>query len=256
MSKASTDSVESIAVGKFHPDPEQPRKHFDEKSLQELADSINAQKLLYPILYREVVENEETKFIIVDGERRWRAYQKLGLKEIPAMKFEGDHEAVALIGNIVREDLTAMEEAIAVNKLKSKVGKKATNVDIGKLLGKAESTISETLSLLKLPDSIQQEVLKNKEWSRTKLGILAKKHKGSEAQKRLFERMKKEILQEKSKRGPKKDKIVTAQKHISNFKSSLDKLVAYPKWSASDKSELKDSLKDLSKAIADMLKGL
>jgi len=268
MAKESKSSINTINVDRLHPDPEQPRTHFDEKSLQELADSIKAQELLYPILYREVNEDEEAKFIIVDGERRWRAYKILERKEIPAIKFEGDHEAVALIGNIVREDLTAMEEALAVNKLKSKLkekdenkdkGKekdkeKITNEKLGKILGKGESTISEILALMKLPDYIQSEVKDKREWSRVKLLKLTKKRKDS-TQKALFERMRKEILQIKSNRD-KKDKIITAKNQIEFLKSKLVKIETEEKWTSDDKKALKQHLNDLKAAIDKMMKGL
>jgi len=251
MTKDSKVSVSTIAIDKLYPDPEQPRTHFNEQSLQELADSIKAQELLYPILYREVVVDEEVKLVIVDGERRWRACKKLGMTEIPAIKFDGDHEAVALIGNIVREDLTAMEEALAVNKLKAK-DKKITNEQLGSMLGKAESTISEILKLMKLPEQIQNEAKNNKEWSRNKLLRLAKKHKDSKPQRVLFERMKNEILQIKGKRTA-KDKIDTVKNSIELIRQKLEKIETEKKWTAGDKKALKQHLEGLNDVITKIL---
>ena len=254
MAKASKDNLEPI--DKFQPDPDQPRKNFNPEAMQALADSIKAQKYIYPILYREVVEDGETRFIIVDGERRWRACKELlGLMDIPAIKFEGDHEAVALLGNIFREDLTAMEEALAVDRLKTNSDNKLTNETLGNMLGKAESTISEILTLVKLPEYIQKEAIDNREWSRTKLLAIAKKRKDTKAQRVLFDRMKKTIRLTTGKREA-KDKIETTKSQIEHLKSKLTKVDKDKDWTLDDKSALRQHLEELNKVIKDMLDSL
>ena len=263
MAKASKDNIEPIE--KFFPDENQPRKYFNPEALQGLADSISERGQLYPILYREVAEDEGTKFIIVDGERRWRACKDLlGLKDIKAIKIDAtDHEVVALIGNIVREELTAMEESLAVNKLKLKMKEEAkkaktkekdkiTNEKLGKILVKAESTISEILKLVNLPEFIQAVAKENKDWSRAKLLKLAKKRDKSR-QEILFENMKKEIELGKRSRVT-KAKIETAKTQIESFTSKLTKIEA--DWNPDEKKALKQHLTELSKAIAGMLKGV
>jgi ParB family chromosome partitioning protein len=261
MLKESNESIPTVRVDSLIPDPNQPRSQITEQSIEMLANSISETgKLLYPILYREVVGIEGVKRIIVDGERRWRAYQKLGLDEIPAMKFEGDYEAVAIIGNITREEFTAMDEALAVNKLKLKLREadkdnkikpkdKVTNVKLGKMLGRAESTISEVLKLIKLPGYIQAVAKENKKWSRAKLLKIAKKRTES-AQKALFDRMSKEIELGKRERIT-KEKIEAAKNQIELFKSKMTKIETA--WTPDDKKALKHLLRDLFNVIAKML---
>ena len=251
MSKTSRLSFGYVPVEKLQRDPEQPRIYFDQQSQRELTDSIKEQGLLYPIIYREVEdENEEQKRIIVDGERRWRACRELGLTEIPAIKLEGDHEAVALIGNIVRDNLTAMEEALAVSRLKT--SSRYTQVELGRMLGKAESTISEILAVVKLPEHIQNVAKENREWSRAKLLELAKKRKNTKAQNSLFERMHREI-QHKPTGRISRDKIEATRSQIEILKSKLTRIQADEQWTEDDKSALRLSLEQLNEAIVYML---
>lgn len=254
MAKASKESISLIPVDELQRDEDQPRTEITDQSVQELADSIKETgKLLYPILYREVSDEDEKAIkIIVDGERRWRAYQKLGWKEIPAIKFDGNYEAVALIGNIVREDLTAMQEALAVEKLRTKSEGKHTLMQLGSMLGKAESTMSEILKVAKLPEFIRNEAINNKEWSRTKLLEIAKKRNGTNAQRVLFERLKKTIKLTKSSRD-RADKVDTAKKDIEFLKSKLSKIETDVKWTSDDKKALKQLLKELNDVITKLL---
>jgi ParB family chromosome partitioning protein len=134
---------------------EQPRKRFEEARLEELAASIREKGVLEPILVRR----DGAKYKIVAGERRWRAAQRAGLREIPAVVREAtDREAfeIALIENLQRADLNAIEEAEAYDVLLTDHG--LTQEEIAKNVGKERSTVANALRLLKLPEEVRDAV--------------------------------------------------------------------------------------------------
>ena len=135
--------------------PEQPRKRFDEKKLEELAASIREHGVVEPILVRR----EGGKYRIVAGERRWRAAQRAGLREVPALVREAtDQQAfeLALVENLQRADLNAIEEAEAYEVLATDHG--LTQEAIAGRVGKERSTVANALRLLKLPDDVRDAV--------------------------------------------------------------------------------------------------
>ncbi len=141
------------------PNRSQPRKYFDETKLQELAESIKEKGILEPLLVRRVAEGYE----LIVGERRWRAAQKAGLKEVPILIKETDaREALelSLIENLQREDLNPIEEAEAFKQLIEEFG--LSQGDLAVRIGKDRTTITNTLRLLKLPPEIKNEILKNR----------------------------------------------------------------------------------------------
>lgn len=145
-----------ITIEQIKPNPEQPRKHFDEAALQELADSIQEVGLLNPILVRPNGSGYE----VVHGERRWRACQLAGLETIRADVRDLDDETAFLIAfteNLQRDDLNAMEEAQALQALKDKFG--YSQAEVGARIGKSQPWISGRLALLKLPDEVQDQVI-------------------------------------------------------------------------------------------------
>jgi ParB family chromosome partitioning protein len=135
--------------------PGQPRKRFEEASLEELAASIRAHGVVEPILVRR----EGARYRIVAGERRWRAAQRAGLKEIPAVVREAtDRQAfeIALVENLQREDLNAIEEAEAYEVLVGDHG--LTQEEVAGRVGKERSTIANALRLLRLPSEVRDAV--------------------------------------------------------------------------------------------------
>ena len=147
--------VRQIPVASIEPHPDQPRRAFDEAALDELAQSIAARGLIQPI----VVRPHGHRFQIVAGERRWRAAQRARLHEIPAIVREfSDAETleVALLENIQREDLNAIEEAEAYRRLIADYGH--GQEALGKLVGKSRSHVANHLRLLDLPESVRAMV--------------------------------------------------------------------------------------------------
>lgn len=149
------DSVVSLDIHQVKPNKDQPRKQFQEDKIEELANSIKTHGVLQPILVRPSGEG----FEIVAGERRWRAALKAGLKEIPSIIREVSDEQnmlVALIENMQREDLNAIEEAQGLDHLLSTYG--LTQEEVSKSVGKSRSYVANALRLLKLPLSVQDKV--------------------------------------------------------------------------------------------------
>jgi ParB family chromosome partitioning protein len=142
--------------------PNQPRQHFDEAELLELADSIRTHGVLQPILVRPIGDLPN-RFEIVAGERRWRAAQKAGLHEIPIVIRELDEVEVLEIGiieNVQRADLNPIEEAYGYSQLMTKFGR--TQQDVAEVVGKSRPHIANMLRLLTLPAAIQDMVREGK----------------------------------------------------------------------------------------------
>ncbi|HEU4697482.1 MAG TPA: ParB/RepB/Spo0J family partition protein [Sphingomicrobium sp.] len=148
--------VREIEVARIRPNPNQPRMHFDEAALSELAESIEERGVLQPILLRPSGDHYE----IVAGERRWRAAQKARLHVIPAIVREIDEASMAelaLIENIQREDLNAIEEAEGYRQLIERHGH--TQDGVAKLVHKSRSHVANLLRLLDLPEFVRQSLL-------------------------------------------------------------------------------------------------
>lgn len=142
----------TLNISEIEPNRSQPRKEFDEKALSELAESISKHGLLQPLLVRPLTLGG---YQIVAGERRYRACQMAGLKDIPVIIRElGDTETMelALIENLQREDLTPLEEAEGYNVLMTEHG--FTQDEVAQSVGKSRPAVSNALRLLKLPNSI------------------------------------------------------------------------------------------------------
>ena len=152
----SRGGVREIELARIRPNPNQPRIQFDEETLDELADSIRERGVLQPILLRPDGEN----FQIIAGERRWRAAQKARLHAIPAIVREIDESTtaeLALIENIQRQDLNALEEAEGYKQLIQRHGH--TQDDVSKIVHKSRSHVTNLLRLLDLPELVKQSLL-------------------------------------------------------------------------------------------------
>ena len=151
-------SQSSILISKIKPNPNQPRKSFEDKSLKQLAQSIEEKGLITPI----TVKQDDNKYVIVAGERRYRAHKLLKKKRILAYVIDAESNKdimyMALIENIQREDLNPIEEAKGYRYLQDNLNSSIT--EIAKTVGKSRPAVSNTLRLLKLPSQIQDSILK------------------------------------------------------------------------------------------------
>ena len=148
-----TRGVASARIEELHPNRDQPRRTFDDAALTELAASIGEHGVLEPILVRK--RSRGDGFEIIAGERRWRASQKAGLKEVPIFVKELSDAAAfeaALVENLQREDLNPIETARAFQRLAEEFGH--TQEEIAQKVGKDRSTVANSMRLLKLPDDV------------------------------------------------------------------------------------------------------
>ncbi|MEJ0073085.1 MAG: ParB/RepB/Spo0J family partition protein [Candidatus Saccharibacteria bacterium] len=148
-----SERVQKLAVAVLSPNPDQPRQHFDETALQELAASIRRYGIVQPL----VASPEGDTYRIVAGERRWRAAQIAGLKTVPVIvrtSKELEQLEIAIVENVQRVDLSPLEQAVSIERLHQQFN--LTYGEIAKRLGKAETTVHNTVRLLQLPDAARE----------------------------------------------------------------------------------------------------
>jgi ParB family transcriptional regulator, chromosome partitioning protein len=152
--------LREVPISHIRPNAFQPRSHFDEESMAALAASIKAVGLLQPVLVRELHDDEEAEtYELIAGERRWRAARRAGLQTIPVLVQVADDVASleqALVENLHRVDLNALEEAAAYQQLIDEFG--LTHEQVATRMGKGRATVTNTLRLLQLPAGAQQAV--------------------------------------------------------------------------------------------------
>jgi ParB family chromosome partitioning protein len=155
-SRRPSDGTRTIAVEEIHPSPGQPRTRFDDARLDELAASIKTQGIIQPLIVRTRGQENGGGYELIAGERRWRAAQRAGLHELPAVvrdvaptqAFE-----MAMVENLQREDLNPLEEAAGYQRLIEEFG--YTQEQLSERVGKDRSTVANALRLLRLPDSVR-----------------------------------------------------------------------------------------------------
>jgi ParB family chromosome partitioning protein len=151
------------------PDPEQPRKYFDEQALAELKASIEKHGVLQPVLVRQGADGS---LLLVSGERRYQASLLAGCQTIPAVFTDGEPAEISIVENLLRENLTAIEEAEAIDRLKTQHNYQLS--DLTAALGKSNSTLSEILSLNKLPDDVKNDCRNDPKAARGILTVIAR----------------------------------------------------------------------------------
>ena len=154
--KTKRSAFEEIEIDRIAPNPKQPRTHFGEQALDELAESIRTLGVIQPITVRKEADG---RYTIISGERRWRASKLAGLTSMPAYIREADEEsmlAMAIVENIQRQDLNAIEVALSLQRLVDECH--LTQDSLGERVGKKRSTVANYLRLLKLPVEVQLAV--------------------------------------------------------------------------------------------------
>ena len=155
----SDSGIKTVKIEDLEPSQYQPRKEFNQEALDALVNSIKEKGVLQPLLVRK----KENKYEIIAGERRWRASKLAGLTEVPVIEKDLDNQEVlevALIENLLRENLTAIEEAEGFNRLINEFSH--THEALSQIVGKSRSYITNTLRLLSLPLSVQNMIKENK----------------------------------------------------------------------------------------------
>jgi len=212
------ERVQNVFTKNIYPNPDQPRKHFDEQALTELAASIKRYGILQPLI---LVPSKDDNYEIVAGERRWRAAQIAGLNQVPAIirqRQELEQLEIALIENVQRVDLSPLEQAISIEKLHQQFN--MSYVEIADRLGKAATTINNIVRLLQLPTKAREAL---------KLGQITEGHarailalKGSAAHQ--TELLKLTIANNWSVRQA--EQFVTSHKHGVKGSSNIKKRIA------------------------------
>ncbi len=244
----------NVDIKMIMPNPEQPRKYFDPSTLKELSKSIKQKGVLQPVIIRK---SDDDKIYLVAGERRFKAAQIAGLDKIPAVITKGNPLEIAMIENLQRENLKPIEEAEALQKMIENY--EYTHEKLAFAIGKARSTITEILSLNKLPERIKDECRRADIHPRRLLIEIAKQ-KDSEEMLLLFKqiktnKLKSEQVREKTRKKQEKayrtpaaialDKTIS----LSNFLKKID-LNAAEKH---EKTQLILELDNLKKYIENIL---
>jgi ParB family chromosome partitioning protein len=250
-----------IPLPDLQADPNQPRKFMDPQALEDLAASIRAHGVLTPILFRVVPAPEgsapETPptYFIVAGERRFEAAKKAGLTEIPAILVDGNTGEIALVENLLRQDLTSVEEAEALDQLMKEEA--YTQEQLGVIIGKARTTVNEILSLNRLPQEIRDECRSNPTVTRKALINIARKKQTrgmTTAWKKLKEKMARE---ESGQKGQKKSRPAATPSDLKDWvDKTKEKLAAIDPsaWSDAEKADFAAALTELKKTILTLVK--
>ena len=242
------NTVYMLSFSELHPDPDQPRKFFEEASIEEMAASIKEYGVLQPVLFRQ---EEDGKCILVSGERRYRAAQKAGQQSIPAMLVKGAPAEVALIENVMREDLNIIDQAEAMARLKEEHDH--TDQQLGLFVGKARSTVTEILSIAKLPDDVKAECRKNSKYSLRELKKVAS-IKTEKGQKTAFEKYKARLDIDKKPGRKKGSKATKTDVAIKAIRTLDDRLTKMEEWDLKDIDAIKGDLEGLKEKIEELLK--
>jgi ParB family chromosome partitioning protein len=159
-----------IPIDLVREDPEQPRKSFDAQGLEEMVASVTKHGIIQPVLFRR---GPDGTAILVAGERRVAAARQVGLTEIPGIFIDGNAAEIALVENLQRQDLTTIEEAEALQRLMTE--QQYTQEQLGGIIGKAQNTLSEILSLNRLPQEIRDACRGDRTIARSALVLIARK---------------------------------------------------------------------------------
>jgi ParB family chromosome partitioning protein len=241
-----------ISIIDFKLDPDQPRKVIDPDALAELTASIKTHGILQPLLFRQ---GDQGWLYIVSGERRYRAAKELGLLTLPAMLVEGNHAEIALVENLLRQDLTAVEEAEALDRLTKEEG--YTQEQLGAVIGKARTTVGDILTLNRLPQEIRDECRTDPSVTRKTLIAIARK-KQARAMITAWNKYKEKAAKEAAGKQPRTRKTETPEEIAKWLAKSTTRLDALDttNWTADEKSTLHQTLLDLEETIQARLSAL
>jgi len=244
--------VTALALDQIRPNPEQPRRHFDPQSLEELAHSIRERGVLQPVIVKREAGSEG--YLLLAGERRYRASRMAGLAYIPALVRDDHPLEIAMIENLQREDLTPLEEALGIAALIAAQG--YTHAEVADLIHKSRPHVSNTLALTRLPREIQDEYNADPRVSRDIL-ISVARQKDEESMLALWRRAKLERLSVKSFReeiAPKTDAEPEVRQAINAARRLGRKLAALPERLGEEpRARLERTLRRLRRKIEAVL---
>ncbi|MEI7670797.1 MAG: ParB/RepB/Spo0J family partition protein [Deltaproteobacteria bacterium] len=238
-----------ISIVDFKRDPDQPRKVIDPDALAELASSIAKFGILQPLLFREA---DQGYVYIVAGERRYQAAQQAGLLVLPAICVTGDYAEIALIENLQRQDLTAVEEAEALLRLKNE--QKYTDEQLSGVMGKARTTLTEMLSLNRLPPAIRNECRGDRKITKSVLIKIAlkKQERGMQTAYNSYREKIKKAAEGRTKREKAPETAADVKKWLSKAVADLG-AVDTSAWSEEEKIDFNQAIQEFEAAIHTLL---
>lgn len=245
----------AVPIAVIKPNPLQPRQHFDEQAIEELADSIRARGLLQPIIVRR---EKDGGYTLIAGERRLRAAERAGVSLVPAILSDDDLLEVALEENVQREDLSPLEEAEALSALASERG--LSHAELAQIIHKSRPYVSNTMALTRLPREVKQEYFADGAVVSREILISIARQETPEAMQALWRRVRLESIsvrsfrhQQTNKRTPhpSADALRTARK-LSRALRGLDASALEP----ADAKILRRALLRATRGIAATLEGL
>jgi len=233
-----------VPVIDFKNDPNQPRKYMDPQGLEELAASIRTHGILEPVLFRS---GDQGWVIIVAGERRLAAAKMAGLHVIPGICVEGNHAEIALVENLLRQDLTAVEEAEALKRLMDE--QNYTQEQLAGVIGKPRTTINEMLLINRLPPEIRDECRGNTDIPKSDLVEISRK-KQERGMRSAFEKLKDRLQKEREGKRPREVKTPAGVlcTLLEKTRERLDK-AEIADWSDADLAALNDAVAGLREAL-------
>ena len=236
----------NISIIDFLNNPNQPRKVFDPDSLEELAASIKQHGILEPVLFQPGTQGYVT---IVAGERRIAAAKKAGVNVIPAVCVEGNASEIALVENLLRQDLTAVEEAEAMKRLMDE--QRYTQEQLSGVIGKARTTTNEILSLNRLPKEVRDDCRGNRAVTREALLQIAKK-KQERSMITAYNKYKEKLQkgdQPRQKKSPADTGSFQSVSELAGTMTTRLNNLDPANWADEDKNKMRDILTGLKDAV-------
>jgi len=247
----SKGRIYKLDVNSLQADPQQSRKYLNPEALNELAASIQKHGVLQPILFRQ----EELVLFIVAGERRVAATKQVGLPTIPGLYVEGKHREISLVENILRENLTPVEEAEGMKLLMTE--EDYNQNQLADMLGKTQSSISKTLAITNLPEDILSQVRSNPNIPKTMLmeAGAAKTEKGMRS---VFERYMAQEAKKSAAPAPAKPRVPKETALINQAVAFNGKLAELQPegWSEENRNDLAVALQDVRRTATSLLQTL
>ena len=237
-----------LPIGDLKPDPNQPRKSMDPQALEDLTASIAQHGVLTPILFRV----EAAVLYIVAGERRFKAAQLAGLATVPGICVEGNPSEIALVENLLRQDLTSVEEAEALQRLKDE--QQYTDEQLSGVIGKARTTISDIMLINRLPVEIRDECRGDHKISKSALIEIARK-KQARGMQTAYEKHKEKVKKAAEGRTKRAKAPQTAEEVIKWLSRAAGNLGAVDAsaWTEEEKSAFNQTLLNLQETIQSLL---
>ena len=239
-----------LPIGDIKPDPDQPRKYLDPQALEELAASIKQLGILQPVLFRPT---ETGQITLVAGERRFAAAKKAGLLSIPGLYVDSSPAEIALVENLQRQDLTAIEEAEALGRLVDNM--KYTHEQAAGVIGKSRQAVTDILTLNNLPQEIRDDCRNNPKCLRQILIEIARKKQARgmlSAWAKYKERQAKAAATRKRKTTGTPEELIDWVTKANTKLNAIDTAA----WTDEEKTAFTGVLEDLRETIGGLLAGL